>query len=56
MDHGTLVDGSWKSGLREQEKWTSLEIITGHQTLTNGNAILSDGTFLPSGTMIKGEL
>ena len=33
-----------------------LEITVGHWTLTKGNAILSNGTFLPSDSMTDGEL
>ena len=35
---------------------TCLEITIGYQTLTNGNTILSDRTFLISDTMTNGEL
>ena len=35
---------------------TCLEITIGYRTLTDGNTILIDGTFLLSDTMTNGEL
>ena len=41
---------------QRQEYRTGLEISVGRRTLTDGNAILSNGTVLPSNTMTDGEL
>ena len=36
--------------------YPSFEITVGHRALTDGNAIMSNGTFLPSDTMADGNL
>ena len=35
---------------------TDLETTIDYQTLTDGDAVLSAGTFLPSGAIIEGEI